>query len=363
MPSGVYEASLNSRFDHTPLQKESAPSQKAKPERTSGSMPLAEPTQTSRTSSTPHKKVDSSEADTTVSKERHSHEAKEKADSTDSSSSVEPQSPEDDYYRDWPLTFSSHSFDEQKMNEEIDLSDEERRHLLFFHHCLDYIDHYQILGVSRDATRKEIRSAYFDLSKRFHPDVFYTKNIGSFSSYIDNIFQCLNAAHHTLSNKKRRAGYDISLTEHSQQEERSASVSISSNSQASSSVDSKKREMAFHLLVKRAEKLEAAGDFVAAAQEYKKAFSIQHDPAIALRGANLLMRCGEEALDEVILLAKAASKEVPNQSKPLILIGDAYEEKGDYASAKAYYKRAQDLDPDNKNLQRRLKYVEDLSDV
>ena len=32
-------------------------------------------------------------------------------------------------------------------------------------------DHYAILGVGRNATSDEIKSAYRNLSKKFHPDV------------------------------------------------------------------------------------------------------------------------------------------------------------------------------------------------
>uniref|UniRef100_A0A914EMV8 J domain-containing protein n=1 Tax=Acrobeloides nanus TaxID=290746 RepID=A0A914EMV8_9BILA len=31
-------------------------------------------------------------------------------------------------------------------------------------------DHYKTLGVSRDATQKEIKAAFYDLSKKYHPD-------------------------------------------------------------------------------------------------------------------------------------------------------------------------------------------------
>ncbi len=274
----------------------------------------------------------------------------------------------------WSADFQGYVFDEEAMQESVDLNEEERRHILFFHGHLDALDYYQILGVPRDAARKELRGAYFKLSKRFHPDSFYNKETGSFGTRIEDIFHALNRAHQTLSRKKKRAEYDATLGDASsapsaqpvappqarQQQQSSARSSTPAQDRAKG-VDPKKREMAFNLLVKRAEKHEAAGDYADAAGEYRKAFSIKHDPNVALRGANLLMRCGEEHLEDAILLAKAAAKEEPENSKPLILIGDAYEEKGDYDAAKTYYNKAKALEPDNKIVQRRLKYVESAS--
>lgn len=71
--------------------------------------------------------------------------------------------------------------------------------------------HYQLLGVPRAAERKAIRDAYFALSRRFHPDVFFKRNLGEYRSRIDEVFRMLTRAYDVLSNAKQRAGYDLHL--------------------------------------------------------------------------------------------------------------------------------------------------------
>lgn len=271
------------------------------------------------------------------------------------------------FFEGWPAAFSSYAFDSAALSESVEIDNELKRYILFIHAHTAHVDHYQMLGVASDADRKEIKKAYFKLSKIFHPDSFYGKETGSYAERIEDIFGALTKAHQVISHKKKRAEYDEALAARQRPAAASAQQSAASSSKPSSgggdsakqsSQGDKKKEMAFGVLVKRGEKAEAAGDYVDAAEEYKKAFAIKHDPLVALRGANLLMRSGEEHIDGAILLAKAAAKEDPENAKPLILIGDAYEEKGDYQAARDYYERARAVEPDNKIVGRRLKYLD-----
>lgn len=70
---------------------------------------------------------------------------------------------------------------------------------------------YALLGVRDNVDRKTIRDAYFRLSKQFHPDAFYGRNLGSYRDRIDAIFRALTSAYDVLSNKHQRAEYDRSL--------------------------------------------------------------------------------------------------------------------------------------------------------
>lgn len=63
-------------------------------------------------------------------------------------------------------------------------------------------DYYKILGVSKTATEKEIKSAYRKLAREFHPDV----NPGDTKA--EAKFQDINEAYETLSDSEKRQQYD-----------------------------------------------------------------------------------------------------------------------------------------------------------
>jgi len=63
-------------------------------------------------------------------------------------------------------------------------------------------DYYQLLGVRRDASLKEIRKAYRDLSLKYHPD----KNRGDASA--EETFVEISNAYEVLSDEEKRRTYD-----------------------------------------------------------------------------------------------------------------------------------------------------------
>ncbi len=67
---------------------------------------------------------------------------------------------------------------------------------------MEYRDYYKILGVSKDASQKEIKKAYRRLAAEFHPD----KNPGD--SGAETLFKEINEAHEVLSNPDKRMKYD-----------------------------------------------------------------------------------------------------------------------------------------------------------
>ena len=67
---------------------------------------------------------------------------------------------------------------------------------------MDYKDYYQTLGVKRDASAKEIKSAFRKLARKHHPDV----NPGDKAA--EEKFKGINEAYEVLSDPEKRKKYD-----------------------------------------------------------------------------------------------------------------------------------------------------------
>lgn len=66
-------------------------------------------------------------------------------------------------------------------------------------------DYYKILGVSSDATLEEIKTAYRELAKKYHPDKHFQNPLGELA---EEKFKEIKEAYEVLSDKAKRAEYD-----------------------------------------------------------------------------------------------------------------------------------------------------------
>ena len=74
-------------------------------------------------------------------------------------------------------------------------------------------DFYQVLGISRRATLEDIKKAYREIARVYHPDSNFFSEIVSDkpSSDVVDRFKAITDAYNTLGNEDKRKMYDLSL--------------------------------------------------------------------------------------------------------------------------------------------------------
>ena len=81
--------------------------------------------------------------------------------------------------------------------------------ILFLFHRRENISHYRLLGVPPTAPDAEIRKAFLEKSKLFHPDTYFRKRLGSYQEKLEALFQRVKEAHDVLMDPATRRKYEM----------------------------------------------------------------------------------------------------------------------------------------------------------
>jgi curved DNA-binding protein CbpA len=94
----------------------------------------------------------------------------------------------------------------------LDITEEDQQRVLAFEPRLTQ-SYYEVLGIPPGADAKAIKRAYFSVSKEFHPDRYFRREIGPFRELLDRIFKTVVEAYELLSDPATRSELDRSLAE------------------------------------------------------------------------------------------------------------------------------------------------------
>jgi tetratricopeptide (TPR) repeat protein len=95
-----------------------------------------------------------------------------------------------------------------------ELSSQELQTLKQMQSLLEDGSHYDLLGVSRDATPEEVKLCYYELSRRFHPDRYYRRKVDEQRGMIEAVFTGINRSYELLADEAARRTYDLDLQRH-----------------------------------------------------------------------------------------------------------------------------------------------------
>src|SRR5262249_46078712 len=90
-----------------------------------------------------------------------------------------------------------------------------RKRIARKHATLARDDLFELLEIPLEASKKDVKRAYFKLSKEFHPDRYFGKELGPFKTMLDAVFRALTQATDFLGDDARRTEYESMIrTQH-----------------------------------------------------------------------------------------------------------------------------------------------------
>ncbi len=224
---------------------------------------------------------------------------------------------------------------------EVELSEDLKRRIIIMRRRASRVDYFTLFGVEPDAGRRELKRAYFRLSKEFHPDRYYRRDTGPFGPWLAEIFATVNDAFEVLSNQKSRRRYKASLTgEH--------------RVRGSQTMDEYADD-----LFDRACNTETGGDLDQALRLFAAAIRIDARSRYLARAARCATAAG--ALDIAEEYASKAAELEPWSPSVARILADVYRAAGKLERAEATLLHALGLKSENDVLHREL--AADLSEV
>ena len=219
------------------------------------------------------------------------------------------------------------------MAEEVAMSDEDKRTLIAMRRTVATGDLFALLSVSHDADKKTLKRAYFKLSKRFHPDRYYGKELGTFGEWLEDIFAATTRAFTLLADKNKREAYLAKLS------------GTSGGGAAVGAPRTQSKQEHAEALFEHGCALEAQGDFDNALKRFKASITVVPKSRSLRRAATCALRAHELSLAEEY--AKKARDLEPADPSYLRVLARVYEAADKLQEAEHTLEGALDLKTEN----------------
>jgi curved DNA-binding protein CbpA len=226
------------------------------------------------------------------------------------------------------------AIDHAALSEQVDLDDARKREILELEARLDSSSFFAILGVQPGADPAAVKKAYYELTKRFHPDRYFGKSLGSFKARIERIFKRLTEAQSVLCDPAKRKAYlaahpDLAPAAPAPLPRRDDPHAAERRARLARHPYLAKR-VKFNELIAKGRELIAKGDFAKALSDLSLATQIDPKDAEAARLLTEARKGGDRGRAQTELDESISSDTL-----------------GDKTRALAHLRKAVQLDPDN----------------
>ena len=203
---------------------------------------------------------------------------------------------------------------------------------------IDWLTHYELLGVKPDATRDQIQQAYFERSRLFHPDLRHREDLTHFSKELAAVFDRLKKAHEVLADPGRRLEYDVSLAD--------APLPVAVLETAS---DPKAREQLAAHSYKRAKQLIAEKDYHPAVEMLREAIRFVPDNAEYRFALAQVEMKNAKWVDKALTNLKEAARLAPRNREYIRVAARTLYQHGQAEDAETFARRLLSLEPTPEN--------------
>jgi curved DNA-binding protein CbpA len=220
--------------------------------------------------------------------------------------------------------------------EEQPKAEEKIEEVMEFYEKLASLNYYQILGIADEASSEDAKKSYFQLARKFHPDLFSRELPSETKKKIDSLFSHITKAYQTLSDQTKKDEYNGRLDE--------------------PATEDKRRNLA-----KEAEKRFRQGKFLFNQARYEEAL-VFLEQAVRLyreKASYFLLLAMTQA--KLHVYRKEAEKNFiralklePWNAEVYAALGLLYKKEGLLIKAKKQFEKALQIDPDHRIARREL---------
>jgi DnaJ-like protein/tetratricopeptide repeat protein len=228
------------------------------------------------------------------------------------------------------------------MEERVELTLEQKHAILIKHASLHTATMFEVLEVGPDADKRALKLAYRKLSKDFHPDRFFGRQLGSYKQLLSEIFDIASSALDILSDPAKRAAYVNSL---------SVPVAVAV-APTPPPVPPQARLRAAEIF-EAACNHQVAGELARALEEFAEAIRIDPQPRFLRRAAEASLHAQELRLAEEY--AKKATELDPNHAAAHRILAKVHNALGRSQEARESLHLARRLDPGNPHIDAELR--------